>query len=151
MRPITNKSHLSDSVSESTYPVLLFDSTCEFCSSWVRFVLKYEKTPRLRFASLNSGFATQLLQQYGLNPKVLDSVVLVENNTAYTQSEAILRLTNHLKFPWNTIRYGHWIPQLFRDFAYRLVARNRHRLLVHAAKCPLPTPELSARFIQDHP
>src|SRR5690606_25920429 len=91
-------------------PVLLFDGVCNLCSGAVQFILKNEKDQELRFASLQSSVGKELLNQFNMDTKSTDSIVLINNQHAFTKSDAIISICNHLTFPWKAISWFSFIP-----------------------------------------
>ena len=129
-------------------PVLYFDGVCNLCSSSVQFVLDHERDPTLRFASLQSARALEILPPLGIDPADLDSVVLVKDGVAYNRSAAALQTAKYLKSPWSWMRVFLWIPRPIRDFFYKLIAVNRYRFFGKKDECMIPTPQLKARFLE---
>lgn len=127
-------------------PVVLFDGTCNLCNGAVQFIVDHERAPTLRFASLQSEAAAELLGA-PLPPGDPDSVVLVEDGATYTHSTAALRIARHLRAPyrWSVVFFV--VPRLVRDAVYRFVAKNRYRWFGKSETCRVPTPELRARFL----
>lgn len=132
--------------SEGIRPVILYDGVCNLCNASVRFVLKYERSPYYRFAPLQGKFASEVRQQYAL-PEDADSVVLIENQQIFTASTAALRITRHLKTPWNWLVLFKILPVSFRDMVYRWIARNRYRWFGKKETCEIPSPEITHRFL----
>lgn len=126
-------------------PLLLYDGVCGLCNRVVRFVLPRSKT--VRFAPLQSGIAGQLLDNYGLSSREIDTVVLVDEDGAHTHSTAALRLTRHLASPWPLLSVLLWVPRRLRDAAYRWVARNRYDWFGKLDSCPLPSDDEASRFL----
>jgi predicted DCC family thiol-disulfide oxidoreductase YuxK len=48
------------------HPIILFDGVCNFCNSTVNFVLKNDRTKKLRFAPLQSVTGEQILKLHGI-------------------------------------------------------------------------------------
>jgi predicted DCC family thiol-disulfide oxidoreductase YuxK len=46
--------------------IILFDGACNFCSFWVKFVVKRDRKDVFRFASLQSDVGQKLLSKYNL-------------------------------------------------------------------------------------
>jgi predicted DCC family thiol-disulfide oxidoreductase YuxK len=128
-------------------PILLFDGVCNFCAWGVRFVVRRDPKGTFRFASLQSETAKQLLRSHGLDPEAMDSVVLIEGDHAWRESDAALRVCRRLTWPWPWLWPLRWLPRLVRDTAYRLIARNRYRWFGKSDSCMVPTPEMRARFL----
>ncbi|HYJ89952.1 MAG TPA: DCC1-like thiol-disulfide oxidoreductase family protein, partial [Pyrinomonadaceae bacterium] len=77
----------------------------------------------------------------------IDSVILIENDKAYTHSTAALKILRRLGAPWSWLYAFVIVPKPIRDWAYRLFARYRYRLFGRKDQCMLPTPEVRARFL----
>lgn len=77
----------------------------------------------------------------------IDSLVLIENEKAYTHSTAALRIARHLDGIWSAAYVFIFMPKVFRDFFYKLFARHRYRLFGKKDVCMMPTPELKQRFL----
>ena len=130
-----------------TNPIVLFDGVCNLCSTSVQFILQRDPVGRFRFASLQSDLAQRLLTEQGLDPKALDSVVVIDGDRLYRESDAALRIARDLKGAWKALTVFRVIPRPVRDWAYRLIARNRYRWFGKSETCWLPTPELRGRFL----
>jgi predicted DCC family thiol-disulfide oxidoreductase YuxK len=131
---------------EETGPVILFDGVCNLCNASVRFILKYEKSRRYRFAPLQGTFASAFRHRYAL-PEDADSVVLIEKDRIFTASTAALRIARHLKAPWNWVVIFKILPVSFRDAVYHWIARNRYRWFGKRETCEIPSPEIAHRFL----
>ncbi len=130
-----------------THPIVLFDGVCNLCSGSVQFILRRDPAGAFRFASLQSDLGQRLLTERGLDPKALDSVVVVDGDRFYRESDAALRIARDLKGAWKALTVFRLIPRPVRDWAYRLIARNRYSWFGKAETCWLPTPELRGRFL----
>jgi predicted DCC family thiol-disulfide oxidoreductase YuxK len=134
-------------------PIILYDGVCGLCNSLVQFLLKRDSDGRLRFASLQSDFATQVLQRHGFDPKDLDTMHLVENydqpgERVLQRSTAILRAGRELGGVWSFLAaLGRVVPRPLRDMFYGLVARNRYRVFGKYETCMLPDPNQRSRFL----
>lgn len=130
-------------------PVVLFDGVCNFCNGAVQFIVDHERDRTLRFASLQSDVAKDLLANAGLAPPEGDpeTIVLVEGDRALTHSSAALAIARRLRAPWSWLAVLVLVPRPVRDFFYRWFARNRYRWFGKTDQCRVPTPELRARFL----
>jgi predicted DCC family thiol-disulfide oxidoreductase YuxK len=128
-------------------PILFFDGVCNLCAASVHFVLERERTDALRFASLQSTLAKELLVPLGVDPDRLDSLVLLEDGRVFVRSTAALRLAARLRAPWSWLRVLRVVPALVRDGVYDVIARHRYRWFGRKAECLIPTPALRARFL----
>ncbi|MGL4399346.1 MAG: thiol-disulfide oxidoreductase DCC family protein [Luteolibacter sp.] len=128
-------------------PILLFDGVCNLCHGSVRFVLRHERQSELRFCALQSEEGTRLLSLHGISKDYLGSLVLVEGRSIFLKSDAALRVTCYLKWPWSWCRAAMILPRGLRDFAYDVIARNRYRWFGRHDACLLPTEELRSRLL----
>lgn len=128
-------------------PILLFDGVCNLCHGSVRFVLRHERGPVLRFCALESAAGTQLLRDHGLATDYRGSLVLIEAGSAFVKSDAALRVASYLNWPWSWGRAGVVFPRGLRDWAYDFIARNRYRWFGRSDACLLPTADLKLRFL----
>ena len=128
-------------------PVLFFDGVCNLCSKSVQFIIEHEAQPVMRFASLQSPLAAQVLPALGAEPAKLNSVVFVEDGVAYERSSAALRVAKHLKAPYRFMAVFLIVPSFLRDLIYEVIAKNRYRMFGKKEACWLPSPDLRARFL----
>lgn len=134
-----------------SHPVVLFDGVCNLCNGAVNFLIDRDPAATLRFAALQSPAGRTLLAERGMNPEAPDSVVLVDSEGVWTESDAALRIARCLGWPWRAGAALRAIPRIARDPAYRFIARNRYRWFGRQEACRIPTPELRDRFLPDPP
>ena len=127
--------------------VVVFDGACGLCTRSVQFVLEHEAAPSLMFASAQSPAGVRLLRQAGLDPGDLTTVLLVSAGTLYVRSEAAVRIARHLRLPWRLAAAARIVPRGLRDWAYDLVARNRHRWFGRDEACVLRSQDHASRFL----
>lgn len=126
-------------------PVILFDGVCNFCNSSVNFIIEHDKKGFFKFAPLQSETGQKYIDKFGLSE--VDSIILVEDEQAYTHSTAALRIAKHLDGIWSLGYVFVIIPRPIRNFFYKLFAANRYRLFGKKEACMLPTPEIRQRFL----
>jgi predicted DCC family thiol-disulfide oxidoreductase YuxK len=127
--------------------IILFDGVCNFCNGSVNFIIERDKEGYFKFAPLQSEIGQKLLDEYGIDKTLTDSVVLIENEKAYVRTTAALRIARKLNGAWKWF-YGFIIvPRLFRDIFYKLFAKYRYRMFGKQDACMLPTPEIRSRFL----
>lgn len=131
---------------EQARNIILFDGQCNLCNSSVKFIIKRDAGGVFKFASLQSSVGKALLAQVGMVDERLRSFVYIEDGTAYTKSDAALRVAKKLSYPTKLLAVFIIVPKFIRDFVYNLVARNRYRIFGKANTCMMPTKELQARF-----
>jgi predicted DCC family thiol-disulfide oxidoreductase YuxK len=132
-------------------PVLLYDGICGFCNSAVQTILRLDRRETMRFAALDSDFAREVIARHPILAGV-DSVVYVDNPGAPDErvtirSAAALRVVEYLGGPWRTLKVAGLIPTPLRDRLYDGFARIRYRVFGTHDTCPIPAPEVRARFM----
>ena len=139
--------------------IVLFDGVCNFCDSSVNFIIEHDHEGYFKFAPLQSEEGRRLAKQFGFSSEIagdpdpggdlipIDSVILVEDDRAYTHSTAALRIIRRLGSPWSWLYGFIVVPKSIRDYFYKLFARYRYRVFGKKDQCMLPSPEVRARFL----
>lgn len=127
--------------------IILFDGDCNFCDANVQFIIKRDPYAHFYFTSLQSEKGQELIKKYAV-PVTIDSLVLIENDKAYTRSTAALRIAKKLDGLWHLLFLFILIPLPIRDGAYNYIARNRYQWFGKKdTSCALPSPEMRKRFL----
>ncbi len=132
----------------SESPLLIFDGVCVLCSCSVQFVLRHDRAKRFRFATTQSATGRSLMIHHGLDPDRPASVLLIENDTAFLESAAAIRVLRSFGGGWKLLAALIWIvPRPVRDVAYRGIAKRRYRWFGKLDACYLPNAENRMRFL----
>jgi predicted DCC family thiol-disulfide oxidoreductase YuxK len=131
--------------------VLLYDGVCGFCDATVQFILKHDRSRRMRFAPLNGDYARRVFRRH---PKLngVDSLVLIETDLGghewiSVRSNAVMRIALYLGGFWRCAIIFKLIPRFLRDAAYDLFARHRYRWFGRRNECAVPSARVRARFL----
>jgi len=127
--------------------VLLFDGHCNLCSGLVQFILKNDRSGKIKMASLQSQVGMELLQQQNISEVLPDSMVLIKGGKVWFESDAALHLALELENYRRLGKFLFLLPRFLRDWGYRLVARNRYQIWGKSAECYLPDPVWKERFL----
>ncbi len=127
--------------------VILFDGVCNLCNGFVQFLIERDPKRRYRYASLQSETGQALMRSAGLPADEINTVVLMEEGTAYTHSDVALRVARHMGGLWPLATVLYIVPKFLRDAIYNWVARNRYRWFGKKEACMVPTPELKSLFL----
>lgn len=127
-------------------PIVLFDGVCNYCNSMVNFAIRNDRKGILKFAPLQSSFAKQLRKKHNV-PDDTESVIVIENDRAYTYGDAALRIARHLQGPARLLYGLIIIPRFIRERVYKWIARNRYKWFGKKDACMVPTPSVRSRFI----
>ena len=127
--------------------VIFFDGVCNFCSFWVKFVIRRDPQGEFRFAPLQSPQGREACRALGLPEEPLQSVILKEEGRYFTQSTASLRILRRLTGFWPLTYAFIVVPAPLRDLVYRFIASHRYRWFGREESCFVPTPEIRSRFL----
>ena len=136
-------------MNRTEHPVVIFDGVCNFCNASVNFILQRDKRQEIVFAANQSEEGKQLLAQYQQDPEQVETLYLLEADTLYDRSSAVLRIARHLRFPWNLLYAFRIVPRPIRDSIYKFIAKNRYRWFGKRDACRIPSPEERSRFLFD--
>jgi len=126
--------------------IVLFDGVCNFCSDSVNFIIRHDTENKFMFAPLQSEKGIELRAKYGIEDNI-DSIVLIEDDQAFTRSTGALRIAKRLGGIWAAAYVLIIVPRPIRDYFYELFAKYRYRWFGKKDECMLPTPEIRARFL----
>ncbi|SDM57817.1 Predicted thiol-disulfide oxidoreductase YuxK, DCC family [Catalinimonas alkaloidigena] len=127
--------------------IVFFDGVCNFCNSAVLFVFDTNTARNLRYASLQSEFAQTFIPPHLYRADDFDTMLYYEGGKFYDRSSAVLKIAEHLKFPYRWAAVFRVIPKAWRDPIYRLIAKNRHAL-TRKNTCRLMTSEEKQYFLK---
>jgi predicted DCC family thiol-disulfide oxidoreductase YuxK len=141
--------HDGVSIAESP-PVLLYDGVCSFCNGAVQTILRLDPRGSLQFAALQSDYGAGVVARHPDLADV-DSMVFVDrpdrpDERVFVRSAAALRVADYLGGPWRLLKVAGIIPAPVRDRLYDGFARIRYRVFGKHDTCPIPPPEVRARF-----
>ncbi len=131
----------------SSQKIILFDGVCNLCNSAVQKVIENDDQNIFKFASLQSDFGQQFLEENHLSKEGFDSMVLIDGDRFYTKSDAALRIGKELKGIYKLSAALLLFPKFIRNPVYDWIAKNRYKWFGKKESCWLPTPELKEKFI----
>ncbi|NUS61642.1 MAG: thiol-disulfide oxidoreductase DCC family protein [Lysobacter sp.] len=117
------------------------------CNGWVDFLLRHDTRGRYRFAAMQGTHGRALLAAHGLDPDDPTSFLLVDEAGAHRDTDAIVRVVAGLGGAWRAAHVVRALPRVWRDAAYRTLARNRYRWFGRKDACRVPAPHEAARFL----
>ncbi|MBL8022509.1 MAG: thiol-disulfide oxidoreductase DCC family protein [Leptospirales bacterium] len=127
--------------------VVLFDGVCNLCTAWTRFLLKYDKTARVRMCSIQSPAGQDILKWAGVPVENVNTMIYVRDDRPLLRSDAFLNVMRDIGFPWSILAVARIVPRFIRDFFYKRIAHNRYFLFGKTEQCFLPTREQKLRFL----
>ena len=127
--------------------IILFDGVCNLCNSSITFVIKHDPKDLFRYAPLQSDLGKSLINKHQIDAEKVDSIILVDQDKAYTKSSAALRIARSLSGGYPLLAAFLIIPPFLRNLVYDYIARNRYTWYGKKESCMIPTPELKAKFL----
>ena len=126
--------------------IVLFDGVCNFCNDSVNFIIRHDRDNKFKFATLQSDIGQELRAEYNVGEDI-DSIVLIENDQAFTHSTAGLRIAKALGGIWSLGYVYIIVPAVIRDWFHKLFAKYRYRMFGKKEVCMIPTPDVRERFL----
>jgi predicted DCC family thiol-disulfide oxidoreductase YuxK len=125
--------------------IVIYDGECNFCDASVNFLLRMESFEFCYFTHLNSSIGKRILADFEV-PESFDGLLFLENQMLFGKSEAALRISRYLKFPFPLISFFFWIPVRWRDGIYDYIAKRRYKWW-GKKECPMPSDPVLKRFL----
>ena len=135
------------SSNNDTNMIILFDGVCNMCVWSVRFIVQTDKKDKFKLASIQSEIGKKIINDYKIDIKRNDSIVLISNNVLYYRSSAVLSILYHLRTVWKILLILYVIPYPIRDLIYRFVAKTRYIFFGKRQKCILPQEFNNSKFL----
>ena len=102
----------------------------------MRFILQNERNSDLYFSPIGSQIYNQLVSQ-SLIPTEIDSIIFYDGHTFLFHSDAVIAISDYLKFPYCQIKEIYKIPKPFRDFVYKFIAKIRYSIFGRKDVCDI--------------
>ena len=112
--------------------IILFDGDCNLCNRTIRFISK--RNNNFKLVPMQSELGSALKTAFYINPST-NSVILLQKNTVYTESTAVLRIIKDLKGPIKLLYILVIFPKPIMDYLYKIVARNRYKWFGKTSEC----------------
>ncbi|CAA6814102.1 MAG: Thiol-disulfide oxidoreductase [uncultured Sulfurovum sp.] len=125
--------------------IVLFDGVCNLCESSIQFIIKHDDKQHFHFVSQTSELGEYLLDKYALES--IDSIAYISNQKAYIYSDAALEIAKNLEGWYRHLTFFRFLPRIFRDGVYKLVAKYRYKVFGKKKSCMMPSLELKSRFL----
>jgi predicted DCC family thiol-disulfide oxidoreductase YuxK len=127
--------------------VILFDGVCKLCNAWSTFLIKHDKQHAFKLCSVQSDEGKALLLHFGFPSEFYETMLYVEGNQCFQQSDAFFQVMLKLGYPWKLVCVFWVIPKKLRNWLYDRIALNRYRIFGKYDSCILPSPDHEARFL----
>jgi predicted DCC family thiol-disulfide oxidoreductase YuxK len=128
--------------------IVIFDGVCNFCNGAVNFIIRRDPKALFSFTPMQSDSGKRLIEKYDATMVGGDTFLLIKNGQCYERTDAAIEIAGDLNGLWSMFRVFKILPKSFRDYFYRLFARNRYKLFGRREECMIPSPEVRGRFIE---
>ncbi|HCY77945.1 MAG TPA: hypothetical protein DHV28_18720 [Ignavibacteriales bacterium] len=136
-----------NNLNNNSSKIILFDGVCNFCNYWVNFIIDRDRQNNFKLAALQSEKGIELLKKFNLPEDDFDSFILISQNRVYKKSAAAFEIAKYL-YGWPIILTPlRFLPKLFTDLIYDLIAKNRYKFFGKKESCRIPTPEERSKFL----
>ena len=82
--------------------LILFGAIGVLCSANAQFILRHDRRPRFRLASIQGAVGRDLRRRVGIDPGGPDIIIVVEEGRALRVGDALLAILRGLGWPWRT-------------------------------------------------
>jgi predicted DCC family thiol-disulfide oxidoreductase YuxK len=140
------RDHISEDLIDPRGTIVFFDGECGLCNKFVKFVIKYNSQRDMRYCWLQSDIAVGILTKKDV---VVDmsSIILIDNDRVYFESEAFLRIVSKLDYPARLLFVLRVFPRFVANYTYRLISRRRYGIFGKSEMCEIPKEEHRDLFI----
>lgn len=128
-----------------TGDLYVYDGDCAICSRFVRFLVANDPDGRFALATAQSETGRAIYREEGLDPDAMETALLRIDGKTYRNLDVFTETMVALGGIWKLAGVLRALPRSVSDWLYRRIANNRKRF--QRAACPLPTPEIRARFL----
>jgi len=128
----------------NSFAVLAYDGVCNLCNALVRFVIKQDKTRKIRFLALQSSAFNIYFPNEEAN---MQTVYFQKDGMVYKQSDALLQVFKTLGGFWSVFLIFYALPPFLRNAMYRGIANSRYRIFGRTNKCQIPDERYTNRFL----
>lgn len=124
-------------MSKTANHIILYDGFCELCNKSIRFIIRNKTLVNFTYLPLQSEKGKDLLSKHHIDNSKINSFVYINNHSAYIESTAVLMVFKQIKkLKWMSAFL--YLPKIFRDIIYRIIAKYRYKWFGKNEECYLP-------------
>jgi predicted DCC family thiol-disulfide oxidoreductase YuxK len=90
--------------------IILFDAECGLCSANAQFILRHDRAARYRLASMQGETGAALFRRHGIDPADPDTLLLIEGDRVWRDSDAVIAIYAGLGGPWRLAGVARLVP-----------------------------------------
>jgi predicted DCC family thiol-disulfide oxidoreductase YuxK len=135
-------------VEAKNHDIILFDGVCNLCNATVNFIIRHDRKDIFRFAPLQSSISHELLTQYKIKGKDMETIILIKKERIFTRSTAVIKIAGRLQGGWKLFYGMIIIPKFLRDGIYQWISKHRYHWFGRKESCMVPSPTILYKFIE---
>ena len=128
--------------------IVFFDGVCVLCNRSVDFLIRADRRKKLKYASLQSGSSKAFLSENDQKLLKEDTIVFYSHGKILLRSDAVLKISSTLGFPYSLFMILIIIPKKWRDNLYVYIARHRFRWFGRYENCRIPDEKTCDRILE---
>ena len=128
--------------------IILFDGVCNLCNSLVNKIIRLDKHDKFLFASLQGKKGKEIIKEFNLQEKNIDSIVLYSNKEIKIKSRAVINIIYNINPLFRFIIIFRIIPSFILDLIYDFVSKRRYKWFGKKNKCMIPDKNIQSKFIE---
>jgi predicted DCC family thiol-disulfide oxidoreductase YuxK len=128
-------------------PIAFMDGTCLLCTIGARLIARLDHSGTIRICPIQTPLGRAILEHYGMDPEDPVSWLYLEDGTASSSLDGMIRIGRRVGGWGHLIRPLSILPRGLQDWLYIRLAENRYRLFGRAELCEVPDPALRARLM----
>lgn len=118
--------------------IIIFDGECNLCNGVVGWLLRYLPANEFAFIPFQSSDGNELVNQHGFPTTQLDTVILIQDEKAFTHSDGFLKMVSYIPKYKLVAALLAFVPRFLRDTIYKIVAKYRIKWFGKSASCTIP-------------
>lgn len=127
-------------------PVVYYDAQCLLCDGFIKSLIQRDSKGIIKYCSLQDEKASEIRKLHDVEDEY-KTVILLDQGKWYFESDVTIQIAKYLEGPWSNLRNLQFVPKVFRDWAYMLIAKNRYSLFGKSDECILPDDNIKSRFL----
>jgi len=128
--------------------IILFDGVCNLCNNLINKIIRLDKHDKFLFASLQGKKGKEIIKEFNLQEKNIDSIVLYSNKEIKIKSRAVINIIYNINPLFRFIIIFRIIPSFILDIIYDYVSKRRYKWFGKKNKCMIPDKNIQSKFIE---
>jgi len=116
--------------------VIIYDGKCNMCSTFIKFLVKFNKNKNIYFTDFESEWSKRNLP---LRFKDKKSIVYLKDNSFFVYSDAIIFCISDMRSMFKPILILRLIHSSIRNTIYKVIAKYRYIFNSSKSTCILPS------------